>query len=136
VYAVDTGYGVIDWKLRNDPRVVLMERTNAMHCLLPEKADLVSVDASWTRLEKIMPNILANLKPDGTIIFLIKPHYEAERHMIHKGKLQDEYVDGIVQKTVSSLEHFPVSVKRVIESPILGEKSKNREFLVFLGRTG
>src|SRR5579864_3600866 len=49
VFAVDTGYGVLDWKLRNDPRVVVMERTNAMHVNLPESVDLVSIDVAWTK---------------------------------------------------------------------------------------
>src|ERR1700692_2896638 len=49
VYSIDTGYGVLDWKLRNDPRVIVMERTNAMHVQLPELADLISIDVAWTR---------------------------------------------------------------------------------------
>src|SRR5438477_7628087 len=62
VYAVETGYGLLDWKLRNNENVVVMEKTNAMHVKLPEKTDFISIDTSWTKLEKIMPNALANLK--------------------------------------------------------------------------
>src|SRR3989344_3151588 len=58
VYAVETGYGVLDWKLRNDERVIVMERKNAMHVALPEKVDLITIDTSWTKLENIMPNAL------------------------------------------------------------------------------
>src|ERR1700742_400014 len=77
VYAVDTGYGVLDWKLRNDPRVVVMERTNAMHVSLPEQVDWVSIDVAWTKQKRILPAAKAILKPDGRVITLIKPHYEA-----------------------------------------------------------
>src|SRR3989344_7416455 len=62
VYAVETGYGLLDWKLRVDERVVVMEKTNAMHVILPEKAGFISVDTSWTKLENIIPNTLLNLK--------------------------------------------------------------------------
>ena len=55
VYAVDTGYGVLEWKLRNDPRVVVMERTNAMHVVLPEKVQIVTIDVAWTRQQRILP---------------------------------------------------------------------------------
>src|SRR3954464_2055528 len=56
VYAIDTGYGALDWKLRKDPRVVTMERTNAMHVSLPEQVDLVTIDVAWTRQNKILPS--------------------------------------------------------------------------------
>src|ERR1700734_1788477 len=78
IYAVETGYGVLDWKLRNDEKVVVMERKNAMHVELPEKVDLITADTSWTKLDKIIPNILKNLKPEGHIVALVKPQYEAE----------------------------------------------------------
>src|SRR3990167_574522 len=86
VYAVETGYGVLDWKLRNDKRVVVLERKNAMHIELPEKIDLITIDTSWTKIKKILPNALKNLKADGRIIALIKPHYEAEPKMLREGK--------------------------------------------------
>src|SRR3989338_453425 len=66
VYAIETGYGVLDYKLRKDPRVVVMERSNAMHVELPEKADLITIDTSWTKLENVVPNALKNLKAGGT----------------------------------------------------------------------
>src|SRR3989344_155077 len=60
VYSVETGKGVLDWKLRQDPRVIVMEKTNAMHVELEEKVDFISIDTSWTRLEKVIPNALKN----------------------------------------------------------------------------
>src|SRR3954468_14064629 len=78
VYAVDTGYGVLDWKLRKDPRVIVMERTNAMHVDLPEKVDLVSIDVAWTRQRHILPAAKRIIRDTGIVVSLIKPHYEAD----------------------------------------------------------
>ncbi len=77
VYAVDTGYGVLDWKLRNDPRVVVMERTNAMHVELPEPVDVVTIDVAWTKQRNILPSARQIVAADANIVTFIKPHYEA-----------------------------------------------------------
>jgi|SRR3989338_628287 len=132
VYAVETAYGVLDWKLRNDPRVVVMERKNAMHIELPEKVDLVSIDASWTKLEKIVPNALKNLKESGSIIVLVKPHYEAEPKMLRKGKLLNEFIPEVLDTVKNKLKKFNVEILGETESPILGGKGKNREYLFYL----
>jgi 23S rRNA (cytidine1920-2'-O)/16S rRNA (cytidine1409-2'-O)-methyltransferase len=127
VYAVETGYGVLDWKLRNDPRVVVLERLNAMHIELPEKADLITIDTSWTKLEKTVPNALKNLKPDGKIIALLKPHYEAGRNRLDQDKIKE-----VVGATIEQILKLGVELIFQIESPILGEKGGNREFLLLL----
>ncbi len=129
VYAVETGYGVLDWKLRNDNRVVVMERTNAMHVALPELMDLIVSDTSWTRLDKVIPNILNNLKSGGQIIALMKPHYEVDTHALIKGKLPDELVAEVLENIRAKLNKFGLTVLNECESPILGGKAKNREFL-------
>ena len=134
VYAIETGYGVLDWKLRNNDRVIVMERTNAMHIALPEKMDLITIDTSWTKLEKIIPNALENSKPSGKIISLLKPHYEAEEKMIQKGKLLEEHVPEILEKVKSKIKEFGLKITAESESPILGEKRKNREWLFLLER--
>lgn len=136
VYAVETGYGVLDWKLRTNKDVVVMEKTNAMHVSLPEIMDFISVDTSWTRLEHIIPNVLKNLKNSGYIIALIKPHYEAEKYMLYKGKLKEEFLSEILSKTKEKLKEFPLEILAEMESPVLGEKGKNREFLVGMRKTG
>src|SRR5690349_10406174 len=82
VYAVDTGYGVLEWKLRKDPRVVVMERTNAMHVTLPEPVALVTIDVAWTKQRNILPSARRILTPAGRVVTLIKPHYEAEPGML------------------------------------------------------
>jgi len=132
VYAVETGYGVLDWKLRNDKRIVVMERTNAMHVTLPEKMDLITNDTSWTRQEKILPNIKANLKPDGIIISLIKPHYEADPKLLRKGKLAESDSEKVALEVVEKIKQMGFSVKGFAKSPILGGKGENIEYLVFL----
>src|SRR5215210_4340418 len=84
IYAIDTGYGVLDWKLRKDPRVVVMERTNAMHAELPEPVSLVTIDVAWTRQRHILPAARRMVPPGGTVVTLIKPHYEADRAQLKK----------------------------------------------------
>ena len=134
VYAVETGYGVLDWSLRKNESVVVMEKKNAMHVVLPEKVDFISIDTSWTKLENIIPNALANLSPNGYIIALVKPHYEALRHMLSKGKLKEEFVDEVLKNTKEKLQNLGLQVIAETESPILGEKGKNREFLLYMKR--
>ena len=131
-YAVETGYGVLDWKLRNDHRVVAMERTNAMRVSLPEKVDLLTVDVSWTRLAKILPNALANLKPDGKIIALVKPHYEAEPKHLRKGKLPEEFIPEVLAGVKAQIQTLGLQILGECESPIVGEKAGNKEFLLLL----
>ncbi|MFA6415251.1 MAG: SAM-dependent methyltransferase [Candidatus Paceibacterota bacterium] len=136
VYAVETGYGLLDWKLRTNKNVVVMEKKNAMHIVLPEKVDLITIDTSWTKLAKIIPNALANLGESGHIIALIKPHYEAEKYMLYHGKLKEEFVSNILGDVMEKLKQFQLEVLFETESPILGEKGKNREFLVLMRRRG
>jgi len=132
VYSIDTSYGELAWKLRNDPKVVVMERTNAMHVKLPEKMDLITIDTSWTRQILTIPNAFSNLKEEGIIISLIKPHYEAPREYLEKGKLKDEYMDVVLDQVKSDITAVGCKVISLIESPIVGEKGKNREFLALI----
>lgn len=132
VYAVETGYGLLDWKLRNDPRVIVMERTNAMHVELPEKMDFISMDTSWTRIENTIGNAIANLKPDGEIIALIKPHYEASPRQLRKGKLPEEHVPEVLVNVRETLSKFNIEVLGETESPIVGSKGGNTEWLMHL----
>src|SRR5689334_11878003 len=74
-YAVDRGYGALEWKLRKHPRVVVMERTNAIHAVLPETVDLVTIDVAWTRQRIILPAAMRMLG-HSAVVTLIKPHYE------------------------------------------------------------
>ena len=143
IYSVDVSYGELAWKLRNDPRVVVMERTNALHVDLPppsheaseghsEKVDLITIDVGWTKQRLILTNALKNLKENGQIITLIKLHYEADKKYLRKGRLIDEKVDGVLESVKKDIESLGITIKGIVESPIVGEKRKNREFLALL----
>lgn len=132
VYALDTAYGELAWKLRNDPRVVVMERTNILHLeSFPEQVDLITIDAGWTKLGLILPKINGFLKEGGGIIALLKPHYEAEKRDLIKGVLPEEKaeeVKGVVRKQIEALGFL---IKNETESPILGGGG-NKEYLLFI----
>src|SRR5512136_1364257 len=86
VYAIDVGYGQLAWKLRRDPRVVVMERTNARYLeSLAEPVDLATIDASFISLTLILPKVYGWLKPDGQAVTLVKPQFEAGRDQVDKG---------------------------------------------------
>ncbi len=133
VYSVDVSYGEFAWVLRNDPRVVLLERTNALHVTLPEKVDFISTDVGFTKQSLILPACLKNLKQGGTIISLIKPHYEAQKHQLIKGKLLEDAITEVVTSVVDSVKKMPgIEVRGLIESPIKGERGGNTEYLLFI----
>lgn len=131
VYAVDTGYGVLDWKLRNDPRVVVKERTNAMHVRLPQAVDLVVIDCAWTKQAYILPAAKQLIKPDGQIVTLLKPHYEAPATMLRKGILPQDKVYSVVTDVIDQIIRSGWSVVNRVESPIKGSKG-NTEWLLQL----
>jgi 23S rRNA (cytidine1920-2'-O)/16S rRNA (cytidine1409-2'-O)-methyltransferase len=132
VYSVDTAYGELAWNLRNDKRVVVLERNNAMHVALPEKVDLISIDCGWTRQKLVLPNAINNLKENGTIISLIKPHYEADPKDIVKGKLKEEMVAVVLEKVKKDIEGLGLTVNGMVKSPIEGARAKNDEYLMLL----
>lgn len=133
VYAVDTGYGVLAYELRTDPRVVVLERTNAMHLALPEPVDLVTIDVAWTPQKRILPAALRMLKPDGRIISLVKPHYETDRRHLRHGVLDPTESKAAFESVCAEIEAEGMAVARWIESPIKGQKG-NVEYLVLLKR--
>jgi len=132
IYSIDTSYGELAWTLRNNPKVVVMERTNAVHVKLPEKVDLITIDTAWTKQILTIPNALENLKDGGTIISLIKPHYEAPREYLEKGKLKQEFIDEVLEKVKNDITAVGGKLVDIVESPIVGEKGRNREFLALI----
>jgi 23S rRNA (cytidine1920-2'-O)/16S rRNA (cytidine1409-2'-O)-methyltransferase len=128
VYAIDTGYGTLAWKLRRDPRVVVMERTNAMHVALSEPIDLVTIDVAWTPQHHILPAALKILRPGGRIITLIKPHYEADRKQLRGGVLGSGDIPAVLDAVAERLTALGITLERIVESPIPGHKG-NVEFL-------
>ncbi|OGF26335.1 hypothetical protein A2303_04025 [Candidatus Falkowbacteria bacterium RIFOXYB2_FULL_47_14] len=136
VYAVDTAYGQLDWKLRKDDRVAVMERTNALHAELEEKVDLVVIDAGWTAQKLIIPKAMELLKAQGDIISLVKPHYEAKRYgLVFKGKkLTAEESRRILESVLEDLEKAGFKINLYTTSPVTGEKGKNIEYLVWINK--
>ena len=109
-----------------------MEKKNAMHVELPEKVDLITVDTGWTKLDKVVPNALENIKPEGYILALVKPHYESEPGMLRKGKLQEDFMPEVLSGVRSKLLETGGEVLKETESPLLGGKGKNKEYFFFL----
>ncbi len=133
VYSVDTAYGILAWKLRKDPRVRVIERTNAMHVTLPELVDVVTIDLGWTRQSRILPNVAKLISPSAQVVTLIKPHYEAQKDQLTGGVLPDEDVEAVVSRVLAETESTGWHVERTIESPIRGHGG-NREVLALLTR--
>jgi 23S rRNA (cytidine1920-2'-O)/16S rRNA (cytidine1409-2'-O)-methyltransferase len=131
VYSVDTSYGTLAWKLRKDPRVVVMERTNAMHVTLPEKVDLVTIDVGWTPQRRILPRTLSLLKPGGCVIDLVKPQYEAAEDERRSGVVPADRVPEILQRVRKVIEECGFQVAAETTSPILGSGG-NTELLFLL----
>ena len=139
VYAIDVGYGQLDWKLRQDKRVVVIERTNIRYAdktLFPELFDLISIDVSFISLKIVIPAVVPFLKSSGRILALIKPQFEVGKNQVGKGGVvKDPELHTAVIKDLS--EFFTchgLAAGPVIPSPILGPKG-NREFIVSLTMT-
>jgi 23S rRNA (cytidine1920-2'-O)/16S rRNA (cytidine1409-2'-O)-methyltransferase len=144
VYAVDVGQGQLAWKLRQDPRVVVMEKTNARN-LTPrhfpppfQSADLIVVDCSFISLTKILPAALGLVRVAGRIVALIKPQFEAGKAEVDKGAgvIRD---DAIHQRVLREMQDFVSTIDGaqwlgVTESPVLGPAG-NKEFLALIEKT-
>lgn len=130
VYAVDTGYGVLAWKLRKDPRVVVMERTNAMHVELPERVDLVTIDVAWTKQRNILPAARRLLKAGGQVVSLVKPHYEAPPAWLRAGVLPAERVAEVLGQVSPEFKKAGLELLNTTPSPMQGAKG-NHEILAW-----
>ena len=133
VYAVDTGYGMLAGKLRQDGRVIVMERTNAMHVELPEPVDVVTIDVAWTRQRHILPNALKQAKPDGGVLSLFKPQYEAPRHLVRRGRVAQEDLEAVLHGAVGQLAEMGVVVREAVRLP-RWRKRKNLEVMLYIRR--
>mgnify|MGYP005841551131 CR=1 FL=1 len=134
VYALDVGYGQLDYRLRQDPRVVVMERVNARHPFeLPEPVDLATVDVSFISLTLVLPSVAQHLKPGGRIVALVKPQFEARREQVgRRGVVKAPHVHAEVlgRVIVWAVDHG-FRLRGLVPSPILGDEG-NREFLLLL----
>jgi 23S rRNA (cytidine1920-2'-O)/16S rRNA (cytidine1409-2'-O)-methyltransferase len=134
VYAIDVGYGQLAWKLRQDPRVVILERTNARHLdNLGEPIDLAVMDASFISIELLLPAIAKWLRPGGDVITLVKPQFEAGREEVGKGGVvrDPETHARVLQSLVAYAEANGWTVHDLTASPITGPAG-NREFFLWL----
>ncbi len=134
VYSIDTAYGILAWKLRKDPRVTVLERTNALHAILPGPVDLVTVDVGWTPQRRILQSVTRMISPVGRVVTLIKPHYEAPKDLLESGVLPDAAVDSVVEPLLSEIQSQGWKVEGVFPSPLRGHGG-NREVFALLTRS-
>jgi 23S rRNA (cytidine1920-2'-O)/16S rRNA (cytidine1409-2'-O)-methyltransferase len=134
IFGIDVGYGQVHEKIRVDPRMVIMERTN-LRDITPQKlgalVDLVTLDLSFISVIKVLDAVFACMKPDATIIILIKPQFESERHEVGKGGIiRDAAVhERVIEKIKQALLTRGCTIIGVTESPLLGATG-NKEFLI------
>ncbi len=138
VYAIDVGYGQIDWSLRNDSRVVLLEKTNIRYIekkAVPEPVDIAVVDVSFISLLKVLPRVLEFLVGGGKVLALVKPQFEAGKGMVGKGGVvKDESVRmSALEGVREAAEEMGFRTLGVFESPVRGQKG-NIEYFIYLGR--
>jgi 23S rRNA (cytidine1920-2'-O)/16S rRNA (cytidine1409-2'-O)-methyltransferase len=138
IYAVDVGYGQLAWKLRQDPRVAVFERTNIRHLpfeSIGESVDLVTIDVSFISLRIVIPAVLQFMKENAAVLALIKPQFEVGKGQVGKGGVVRDPTlhQQVLDEITAFFSRIPLSVSGVIESPILGPKG-NKEFLIFLQR--
>jgi 23S rRNA (cytidine1920-2'-O)/16S rRNA (cytidine1409-2'-O)-methyltransferase len=141
VVALDVGHGQLDWKLRNDPRVTVMEHVNARYLAsnqLPEGTrvfDLITIDVSFISLSLILPSAVPLLQPGGHVVALVKPQFEAGRGEVGKGGIvRDEQVRmRVVNEVVAAADKLGLRRVALVESPVEGMEG-NKEFLLHLTR--
>ncbi|MBI5893892.1 MAG: TlyA family RNA methyltransferase [Deltaproteobacteria bacterium] len=138
IFAIDVGKGLLDWKLRNDERVKVIEGKNIRHLQfddIGEFVDMAVIDVSFISLKIVMPNVMNFIKNSGYILALIKPQFEVGKGMVGKGGIvrdsekQEYVIDRIKEFSIS----IGLDVKGVAESPITGAKG-NREFWIWLNK--
>jgi len=134
VYAIDVGKGILDWRLRSDVRVVVMEETNARYLeRLPEAVDLATVDASFISLRLLLPVVNAWLAPRGEAVVLIKPQFEAGRAQVKRGGVvRDPAVHrAVLREVLSAASQLGLAAHGLMRSPLIGPAG-NIEFLAWL----
>lgn len=137
VYAVDVGYGQLDWKLRQDPRVVVLERTNARYLSreqIPESIDLAVIDAAFISIKLLIPALIPLFTPKPVnILSLIKPQFEVGKGKVGKGGVVSDPAlhEEVINDIKAFIAELGLSHRGVTDSPILGPKG-NKEFLIHI----
>jgi len=140
VFAVDVGYGQLDWKLRNDSRVIPLEKVNA-RSISPEtlgsRVEIAVIDVSFISLTKIVPAVLTTLEQDGQVIALIKPQFEVGRGEVGKGGVVRDAAKHtkVIETITGFIEELGCEVKGVAQSVLLGPKG-NKEFFIYFIKKG
>jgi len=135
VYAIDVGYGQLHWKLRNNPKIILLEKTNIRYLpreAIPEEIDIATVDVSFISLLKVIPIVKNFLKEHGELIALIKPQFEVGKTEVDKGgviKSEEKRIKA-VKKVCKAIENIGFSIFGTYQSPIKGQKG-NIEYFVY-----
>ncbi|MBI3805098.1 MAG: TlyA family RNA methyltransferase [Nitrospirae bacterium] len=140
VYAVDVGYGQLAWRLRQDRRVVVLERQNIRTLpadAIPEPIDLATIDVSFISLEKVIPAAVPFLKSEGEIVALVKPQFEVGKGEVGRGGIvrSAEKHQRVLDRIRAQAPAWGLEASEAIASPILGQKG-NAEFLVHFKRAG
>src|SRR5688572_28611212 len=135
VVALDVGHGQLDWTLRNDPRVVVLEHFNARHLTVadvPGAVDIVCIDVSFISLRQILPVVPPLLRPDADVIALVNPQFEAGRLEVRKGVVRDDSIRArVLEEIRGAAAAVGLTTAAVTPSPITGQKG-NVEFLMHL----
>ena len=134
VYAVDVGYGLIDWKLRQNPRVVLLERTNIRYIdrsLIPEPIDLAVIDVSFISLTLVLPSVVPLLRSAGQVVALVKPQFEVGKGQVGAGGIVRDEAQrrAVTEKIITFGVGLGLQATGVMASPVRGRKG-NQEILV------
>ncbi len=136
IYGVDVGYGQVHEKIGDDDRVAVMERTNLRSLeSVGELVDLVTLDLSFISVLKVMDAVCKLLKPNGSLIVLIKPQFEAKKHQVGRGGIiKDPAIhDEVIEKVTAGIEQYGFLLVGITDSPILGSQG-NKEFLSYFKR--
>jgi 23S rRNA (cytidine1920-2'-O)/16S rRNA (cytidine1409-2'-O)-methyltransferase len=132
VYAIEKGFGQLDWKLRNDPRVIAMERMDARTVKLPEKVELVTADVGFTKQAEFIPHALTLIKTTGLVISLIKPQYEVSGRDLIKGHLTEDVIQAVLRRIVDHIDELDAEVLDIFPSALKGKDAKVQEYFMIL----
>lgn len=140
IYAVDVGYGQFDWRLRGDPRVTLLERTNIRYLdrtVVPEPIDLAVIDVSFISLTLVLPRVVSFLTDTAVLVALVKPQFEVGKEKVGRGGIvkDDTQRRAVTDKVVACAIQLGLRVTGVLDSPVHGRKG-NREILIGFRREG
>jgi 23S rRNA (cytidine1920-2'-O)/16S rRNA (cytidine1409-2'-O)-methyltransferase len=139
IYAVDVGYGQFEWRLRQDSRVILLERTNIRYVdrtAVPEPIDLAVIDVSFISLTLVLPAVVHLLNSAAVIVALVKPQFEVGKGQVGRGGIvrDDVQREAVTEKVIHCAMQLGFQLKGVLDSPVIGRKG-NREILVGFTRT-